>query len=101
MIIEMIMCNVSENRTFEIDSGNAFLVNRMRKMAPWPVDWIDTSEAIARRAASLLEQAGEPVLADEALAEKGEDVAIFTSGIPDFSTRKLLSGFGLTSCQPL
>jgi glutamate racemase len=78
-----------------------FLVNRMRKMAPWPVDWIDTSEAIARRAVSLLEQSGEPVLADEALAEKGEDVAIFTSGIPDFSTIKLLSGFGLTSCQPL
>jgi glutamate racemase len=27
-----------------------FLVNRMRKTAPWPVDWIDSAEAIARRA---------------------------------------------------
>ena len=31
-----------------------FLVNRMRKTAPWPVDWIDPAEAIARRALSLL-----------------------------------------------
>ena len=27
-----------------------FLVNRMRKTAPWPVDWIDPAEAIAPRA---------------------------------------------------
>ena len=31
-----------------------FLANRMRKTAPWPVDWIDPAEAIARRAMSLL-----------------------------------------------
>ena len=31
-----------------------FLANRMRKTAPWPVDWIDPAEAIARRALSLL-----------------------------------------------
>jgi glutamate racemase len=31
-----------------------FLANRMRKTAPWPVDWIDTSEAIARRVSDLL-----------------------------------------------
>ena len=31
-----------------------FLANRMRKMAPWPVDWLDPAEAIARRALSLL-----------------------------------------------
>ncbi len=31
-----------------------FLVNRMRKTAPWPVDWLDPGEAIARRALSLL-----------------------------------------------
>ena len=30
------------------------VVNRMRKTAPWPVDWIDPAEAIARRALSLL-----------------------------------------------
>ena len=26
-----------------------FLVNRMRKMAPWPVDWLDPAEARAAR----------------------------------------------------
>lgn len=71
-----------------------FLVNRMRKMAPWPVDWIDTSEAIARRAASLL-PAGDPAEAMEARAEQGADLAVFTGGTPNFATRKLLSGFGL------
>jgi glutamate racemase len=70
-----------------------FLVNRMRKTAPWPVDWIDPAEAIARRALSLLTEiapsdpASQPVLED--------DVAIFTSGNPHFSTKRLMSGFGL------
>jgi len=65
-----------------------FLVNRMRKMAPWPVDWIDTSEAIARRAVSLLKPEADP--------EVGEfDVAVFTSGTPNPMTAKLLRGFGL------
>lgn len=69
-----------------------FLVNRMRKTAPWPVDWIDPAEAIARRAASLLPQdrgnPHEPVLARP-------DIAVFTSGNPDFPTRRLMQGFGL------
>lgn len=70
-----------------------FLVNRMRKTAPWPVDWIDPAEAIARRALTVLEgiapipHGTEPVLED--------DVAIFTSGTPDFSLRRLMGGFGL------
>lgn len=65
-----------------------FLVNRMRKMAPWPVDWIDTSEAIARRAASLIEARNLPEVMKD-------DVAVFTGGIPDALTAKLLKGFGL------
>jgi glutamate racemase len=69
-----------------------FLVNRMRKMAPWPVDWIDTSEAIARRAVSLLNSKESREL-DE------EDVAVFTSGTPDDLTAKLLRGFGLKSAD--
>lgn len=68
-----------------------FLVNRMRKVAPWPVDWIDTSEAIARRSLSLARESGEP--AEEALAS---DIALFTAGEPDAATRRLLEGFGLT-----
>jgi len=69
-----------------------FLVNRMRKMAPWPVDWIDTSEAIARRAASLIEPLPTPAERGEVLED---DIAIFTSGEPDPLTSKLLRGFGL------
>ncbi|WP_075996666.1 glutamate racemase [Salaquimonas pukyongi] len=69
-----------------------FLVNRMRKMAPWPVDWIDTSEAIARRAASLTE----PLPTSRQKGEvQQEDAAVFTSGKPDALTAKLLRGFGL------
>lgn len=67
-----------------------FLVNRMRKTAPWPVDWIDTSEAIARRALSLV---GEP--RREAGDDQEADIAIFTSGNLPFATRRLMAGFGL------
>ncbi len=66
-----------------------FLVNRMRKMAPWPVDWIDTSEAIARRAVSLIG----PNMKNEV---NEPDIAYFTKGKPDPVTAKLLRGFGLT-----
>jgi glutamate racemase len=67
-----------------------FLVNRMRKTAPWPVDWIDTSEAIARRALSLLKPDGKAELPRDT-----EDLARLTSGPPDFATRRLMHGFGL------
>jgi glutamate racemase len=70
-----------------------FLVNRMRKTAPWPVDWLDPAEAIARRALSLLESNGRSQQ-DAAVAEP--DIAVFTSGKPDFATRRLMQGFGLT-----
>ncbi|MCB1482779.1 MAG: glutamate racemase, partial [Rhodobiaceae bacterium] len=62
-------------------------VNRMRKVAPWPVDWIDPAEAIARRARSLI--------GDEADTGAGEDIAVFTSGIADQAIRRVLKGFGL------
>jgi glutamate racemase len=71
-----------------------FLVNRMRKTAPWPVDWLDPAEAIARRALSLLaERAPVERRAD---AVQGPDLAVFTSGKPDFAIRRLMQGFGLT-----
>jgi glutamate racemase len=66
-----------------------FLVNRMRKVAPWPVDWIDTSEAIARRALSLLPSDKPFDVAND------PDTAIFTSGEVDHSFRRLMHGFGL------
>ena len=72
-----------------------FLVNRMRKMAPWPVDWIDTSEAIARRAHSLWST----MQHTENAREEGEDFAFFTAGKPDLQTTSLLPGFGLSAGQ--
>ncbi|MBO6719535.1 MAG: glutamate racemase [Rhizobiaceae bacterium] len=68
-----------------------FLVNRMRKMAPWPVDWIDTSEAIARRALSLLG----PQDTAAFISDAEPDLARMTSGPPDIATRRLMHGFGL------
>jgi glutamate racemase len=66
-----------------------FLVNRMRKMAPWPVDWIDPAEAIARRVLSLVGPDQRETI------ETVRDVAIFTSNAPPFPTRRLMQGFGL------
>jgi len=68
-----------------------FLANRMRKTAPWPVDWIDPAEAIARRALSLLAPREEGNA-----GAAGPDVAVFTSGKADFLARRLMQGFGLT-----
>jgi glutamate racemase len=70
-----------------------FLVNRMRKTAPWPVDWIDTSEAIARRSFTLLAD-------KDAEDAAGPDLAEFTAGLPDAATRRLIAGFGLTVVEP-
>lgn len=71
-----------------------FLVNRMRKTAPWPVDWLDPAEAIARRALSVIGERGD--FAAPADAAHLADTAFFTSGKPDFATRRLMQGFGLT-----
>lgn len=71
-----------------------FLVNRMRKTAPWPVDWIDSGEAIARRTLSLVnapERRDMPIRTPEL-----DDIAILTSGKVDPGMRRLLQGFGLT-----
>lgn len=64
-----------------------FLVNRFRALAPWPVDWLDPAEAIARRAQSLSSDVGS--------AGDGVDLAVFTSRNPDFAVRRLIRGFGL------
>ncbi len=72
-----------------------FLVNRMRKTAPWPVDWIDPAEAIARRAQSLLGDGQSREVVE--LSGNGADFAVFTSGKANFATRRLMQGFGLTA----
>jgi len=65
-----------------------FLVNRMRKMAPWPVDWIDTSEAIARRALTLAQTLPPPNF------HETPDIACFTSRMPPANLCRLVMGFG-------
>ncbi|VVT22731.1 Glutamate racemase [Rhizobium sp. EC-SD404] len=77
-----------------------FLVNRMRKTAPWPVDWLDPSEAIARRAVSVLNgdrtsADGARAFEDESREEASPDIALFTSAKPDPAIRRLMHGFGL------
>ncbi len=67
-----------------------FLANIFRKLAPWPVDWLDPAEAIARQARRLVP------MTDHLKSDGEADIAYFTSGQPDFATRRLLQGFGLT-----
>ncbi len=67
-----------------------FLVHEMRKRAPWPVDWIEPAEAIARRALDLIGPKP-PVDPREALS----DIALMTAGSPSPQLARLLGGFGL------
>jgi glutamate racemase len=68
------------------------LVDDFRRLAPWPVDWIDPAPAIARRADSLLQEKG----IEESFARKGHARAIFTSGAtPDPQLRATLARYGL------
>jgi glutamate racemase len=72
-----------------------FLINQFRKVAPWPVDWLDPAEPIARQALRLME----PAL-NKQLAANGDwkklDIAHFTSKNPLAASVKLVAGFGLT-----
>jgi len=52
-----------------------FLVNEMRKVAPWPVDWLNPAEAVARRAKQQLQTVNAPLN-----NTKGSgDIAVLTS----------------------
>ena len=63
------------------------LLDRLNRLAPWPVDWIDPAPAIARRVVQLLPEAtGKP---DEAGAKM-----IFTSGRPHRLSAALTPFFG-------
>ncbi len=63
------------------------LLDRLTKLAPWPVDWIDPAPAIARRVSDLLGPASGP--SDEAGAEM-----IFTSKRPHTLSQALMPFFG-------
>ena len=63
------------------------LLDRLIKLAPWPVDWIDPAPAIARRVANLLGPGGEHT--DHVRAEM-----LFTSGRQHALTEALAPFFG-------
>jgi glutamate racemase len=63
------------------------LLDRLVKLAPWPVDWIDPAPAIARRVVDLLGGPGRE--SDKAGAEM-----IFTSGRPHTLSQALMPFFG-------
>ena len=80
-----------ENRTDTIVlacTHYPLLLERLKKLAPWPVEWIDPSPAIARRVASLLPSPGLPLSAAVR--------AHFTSGrAPGLALSKALKSFGI------
>jgi glutamate racemase len=63
------------------------LMDRLVKLAPWPVDWIDPAPAIARRVSDLLRPPGDE--SDSAGAEM-----IFTSRRPHTLSQALMPFFG-------
>jgi glutamate racemase len=67
-----------------------FLANRFRRIAPWPVDWLDPAEAIARQLVRVLGEGSAQVPAG------APDRAVFTSNPRDPALERLLAGFGLT-----
>lgn len=70
------------------------LVEDFRRLAPWPVDWIDPAPAIARRADQLLREKA----FEESFAATGGARAVFTSGKrPDAQLRATLARFGLVA----
>jgi glutamate racemase len=68
------------------------ILDRMKKLAPWPVTWIDPAAAIARRASSLLGPAGAPA----GTAAR----AYFTSGSkPSPALARTLERFGVVAAE--
>lgn len=65
-----------------------FLANEMRKVAPWPVDWLDPAEAIAQQASAVISPS-------KAIEPSQPDIVLMTSGKANTRKQKLLQGFGL------
>jgi glutamate racemase len=66
------------------------LIERLRQVAPWPVNFIDPAPAIARRVSNLLGPA-------DLKLEPGRARAIFTSGRPPAA---VLACFGIDAHEP-
>ena len=63
------------------------LLDRLARLAPWPIDWIDPAPAIARRVTQLLPEAC-------GHADETEAKMIFTSGRPHHLSAALVPFFG-------
>jgi glutamate racemase len=63
------------------------LMDRLIRLAPWPVEWIDPAPAIARRVADLLGEAGRD-------SDRGGAEMIFTSHRPHRLNQVLMPFFG-------
>jgi len=64
-----------------------FLADVCRRLAPWPVDWLNPAEAIARHAKTLIPPGSK--------VTDVQDIAEFTGGMPKPEMLRFLSGFGL------
>ncbi len=72
------------------------LLERMKRLAPWPVSWIDPAPAIARRVSQLLGPATSSGLAGSTQAGPPESVAVFTQGTGLTGPLRIaLAGYGL------
>ncbi len=69
------------------------LIDRLRQLAPWPVNFLDPAPAIARRVVDLLGPAS-------AQRQGGATCAIFTSGRAPAAVAAALARFGIRSGQP-
>ena len=67
-----------------------FLTDVLRRTAPWPVDWLNPAEAIARHARRQV-----PEVEGDWAAVTHEDAALFTRGMPGERVQRLMAGFGL------
>lgn len=67
-----------------------FLANRFRRIAPWPVDWLNPAEAIARQLRRVLGGDVGPIG-----TEPDRDHAVFTGNDVPAEIIRLLQGFGL------
>lgn len=81
-----------------------FLANPMRKLAPWPVDWIDPAEAIALHTRDVIKNCRKSSSTGSSQAPETpelQDIAMLTSGSKAPGVRRLLGGFGFPSVVSL
>ena len=71
-----------------------FLVNEMRKLAPWPVDWLDPAQAVAQQAKRIIDDVAVSPSPDDP-SDRTDDIAIMTTGSPPATIVRLLASMGM------